>query len=177
MFEDFNRMTVFSNGTHNRTLVGMALKDGHKCFFHVKPCAIPVYMFTDTNNSLFSPSEWCRDEISANGYEPTTQALDTALYCECIHFYKTLYVLKLEGGKWYVGITSDIERRLEQHRSGIGAKWTAAHKFEQLESSEDFLTPLPSCQAAVRENRKVYELVALYGMDSVRGGNHSAYEL
>lgn len=39
-----------------------------------------------------------------------------------------LYVLELEGGNFYVGITSDLSRRYEQHMTGSGAVWTSTHK-------------------------------------------------
>lgn len=35
-----------------------------------------------------------------------------------------LYILKCKDGTLYTGITNDLSRRLEQHRSGRGAKYT-----------------------------------------------------
>ena len=35
-----------------------------------------------------------------------------------------LYVLRCGDGTLYTGITTDVERRLEAHRSGRGAKYT-----------------------------------------------------
>lgn len=35
-----------------------------------------------------------------------------------------LYVLRCGDGTLYTGITTDVEKRLEQHRSGKGAKYT-----------------------------------------------------
>lgn len=35
-----------------------------------------------------------------------------------------LYVLRCGDGTLYVGITTDVERRLAQHRAGKGAKYT-----------------------------------------------------
>jgi len=34
-----------------------------------------------------------------------------------------LYILRLENGNLYTGITTDIGRRLDEHRSGKGAKY------------------------------------------------------
>lgn len=34
-----------------------------------------------------------------------------------------LYVLRLESGHLYTGISTDVERRLAEHRSGKGAKY------------------------------------------------------
>lgn len=35
-----------------------------------------------------------------------------------------LYILRCGDGSLYTGITTDVERRLEVHRSGRGAKYT-----------------------------------------------------
>ena len=35
-----------------------------------------------------------------------------------------LYILRCGDGTLYTGITSDVEKRLEAHRSGKGAKYT-----------------------------------------------------
>ncbi len=35
-----------------------------------------------------------------------------------------LYILRCKDGTLYTGITTDVERRLELHRSGKGAKYT-----------------------------------------------------
>ncbi|MDP3480215.1 MAG: GIY-YIG nuclease family protein [Desulfoprunum sp.] len=36
-----------------------------------------------------------------------------------------MYILKCADGSYYTGSTSDLERRLWEHRNGIGAKYTA----------------------------------------------------
>lgn len=35
-----------------------------------------------------------------------------------------LYILRCGDGTLYTGITTDVEKRLQQHRSGRGAKYT-----------------------------------------------------
>ncbi len=35
-----------------------------------------------------------------------------------------LYILQCRDGSLYTGITTDVEKRLEAHRSGKGAKYT-----------------------------------------------------
>ena len=35
-----------------------------------------------------------------------------------------LYILRCKDGTLYTGITTDVEKRLEAHRSGKGAKYT-----------------------------------------------------
>lgn len=39
------------------------------------------------------------------------------------HTWK-LYMLRCRDGSLYTGITTDVEKRLEAHRSGKGAKYT-----------------------------------------------------
>jgi len=43
-----------------------------------------------------------------------------------------VYSLKLEGGRKYVGKTDDIQRRLGEHFSGGGAKWTKKYRPESV---------------------------------------------
>lgn len=39
------------------------------------------------------------------------------------HIWK-VYILRCGDGSLYTGITTDVEKRLEMHRSGKGAKYT-----------------------------------------------------
>jgi len=39
-----------------------------------------------------------------------------------------LYLIECEGGSFYAGITTDVERRYEEHVSGKGARYTRSHK-------------------------------------------------
>ena len=43
-----------------------------------------------------------------------------------------VYVLECEGGSLYTGITSDLKRRIEQHRRGTGARYTRAFPPRRL---------------------------------------------
>ena len=39
-----------------------------------------------------------------------------------------MYILKCANGKYYVGSTTDLEKRLQQHQQGEGgAKFTKSH--------------------------------------------------
>ena len=40
---------------------------------------------------------------------------------------KFVYILRLERGKYYVGLTTSPVRRCRQHFSGLGAAWTRKH--------------------------------------------------
>jgi putative endonuclease len=35
-----------------------------------------------------------------------------------------IYLLECQDGTWYTGITNDLEKRLESHNAGLGAKYT-----------------------------------------------------
>lgn len=39
-----------------------------------------------------------------------------------------LYILLCEGNTLYTGITTDVERRFQEHCSGKGGNYTRAHK-------------------------------------------------
>ncbi|MFZ1249021.1 MAG: GIY-YIG nuclease family protein [Candidatus Saccharimonadales bacterium] len=50
----------------------------------------------------------------------------------------TLYVLLLEQGKYYVGITSQTpEKRLQQHKYGRKSHWTATYPPVRLIQTVD----------------------------------------
>lgn len=48
-----------------------------------------------------------------------------------------LYILRCGDGSLYTGITTDVENRLEAHRSGKGAKYTRGRGPLELVYSED----------------------------------------
>lgn len=48
-----------------------------------------------------------------------------------------LYILRCRDGSLYTGITTDVEKRLEVHRSGKGAKYTRGRAPLELVYSEE----------------------------------------
>ena len=48
-----------------------------------------------------------------------------------------LYILRCGDGTLYTGITTDVEKRLEAHRSGKGAKYTRGRGPLELVYRED----------------------------------------
>ena len=74
-----------------------------------------------------------------------------------------LYVLELTNKKYYVGKTTDVMRRYEEHKSGKGSAWTSKYKpikmllCKPLESVHD-------------ENNTTKDLMKKYGIEHVRGG-------
>ena len=48
-----------------------------------------------------------------------------------------LYILRCGDGTLYTGITTDVERRLEEHRQGRGAKYTRGRGLLELAYQEE----------------------------------------
>lgn len=83
-----------------------------------------------------------------------------------------LYLLRLEGEKYYVGITSKTpEIRMLEHQNGIRtAYWTAKHRPIEVIYSED-LGKIEKSKAERRENKFVRKIMKERGVNSVRGGD------
>jgi predicted GIY-YIG superfamily endonuclease len=52
------------------------------------------------------------------------------------HYY--VYILLCKDGSYYTGHAKDVERRLQMHRKGRGAKYTRIHEPEKLVYVEKF---------------------------------------
>lgn len=85
-----------------------------------------------------------------------------------------LYVLKLEGDKYYVGITSKTpEHRMQQHINGFaGARWTKKYKPVELFYKKDLGATTPE-EAKSYENKVTRKYMNEYGFNNVRGGDLS----
>lgn len=51
-----------------------------------------------------------------------------------------LYVLLCEDGTLYTGITNNLEKRITDHKKGIGGRYTRSHKPIRLVYQEKILT-------------------------------------
>lgn len=50
-----------------------------------------------------------------------------------------LYIILTQNDKLYTGITTDIDRRFEEHKSGVkGAKFTKANPPKKIVYTEEF---------------------------------------
>ena len=83
-----------------------------------------------------------------------------------------VYQLRLEGGKHYFGSTPFYrkQRRLDEHRDGGGAKWTARYpplEPDPVVQTWHFATRK---EAETFENEKTEEFLNRFGIDSTRGG-------
>jgi len=83
-----------------------------------------------------------------------------------------LYVLKLEQGRYYIGITSrSPEVRYKEHVSGLyAAEWTKVYKPIKIDQAIDLgVTTIEKTESY--ENRVTREYIKKYGFNNVRGGN------
>lgn len=51
-----------------------------------------------------------------------------------------VYIILTQDDKYYCGYTDDIEKRFLAHQSGVGAKYTRAHKPLKIVYSKEFDT-------------------------------------
>lgn len=51
-----------------------------------------------------------------------------------------IYILQSGDGRFYTGYTTDLDRRLKEHQSGQGAKFTRAFGATQILHHERFAT-------------------------------------
>ena len=83
----------------------------------------------------------------------------------------TIYILKLNDNKYYIGKTNrTVNNRYQEHLDGTGSYWTKKYKplsiIKQIENSSPY-----------DEDRYVKEYMAIYGIDNVRGGSYNQEEL
>nr|QQV29257.1 hypothetical protein K-LCC10_0002 [Kaumoebavirus] len=77
---------------------------------------------------------------------------------------KFVYVLRLEGDNYYIGITTDIESRIAVHREGKGGLWTKLHPpIEKIDEYDNGSTEL--------ENEITLKYIEMHGWEKVRGAS------
>ena len=81
-----------------------------------------------------------------------------------------IYVLKLAGGKYYVGKSENPQQRFQQHLAGSGSSWTRKYKPIAIEKV------IPNC-SPLDEDKFTKEYMMKHGMDNVRGGTYVEFVL
>ena len=78
-----------------------------------------------------------------------------------------VYTLELQGGKFYVGKTNDLQSRLDEHRRGgsRASAWTRKYPFVRL------VAAVP-CRDDFDELRVTLNLMRTHGMHNVRGASY-----
>ena len=78
-----------------------------------------------------------------------------------------LYILRCRDGSLYTGITTDVEKRLEAHRSGRGAKYTRGRGPLELVYREECGTHSDALKREIEIKRLTREQKqALIGLDT-----------
>ena len=79
--------------------------------------------------------------------------------------HPSIYILRLQGGYYYIGKTTNVVRRYQQHLSGDGSAWTRKYTPISLERTIESTSPFD-------EDKIVKEYMAKYGIEKVRGGSY-----
>lgn len=76
------------------------------------------------------------------------------------------YIVKCKDGSFYTGWTTDIEKRLEAHNSGKGAKYTKSRRpvtlvyYEEFKTKEEAMKREYAIKQMKREEKKALILDA-----------------
>jgi predicted GIY-YIG superfamily endonuclease len=81
-----------------------------------------------------------------------------------------IYVLKLEGGKYYVGKSHDLITRYQQHLNGEGSAYTRKYRPVKMVQTITNVSPF-------EEDKITKEYMSKYGVENVRGGSYANPEL
>ena len=78
-----------------------------------------------------------------------------------------IYILKLEGGRYYVGKSNNVHKRYQEHVNGSGSVWTKKYKPISLEKV------IPNA-SHFDEDKYTKEFMSIHGINKVRGGSYSS---
>lgn len=81
-----------------------------------------------------------------------------------------IYILRLTGGNYYVGKSSDVVARVNDHFDGTGSAWTARYKPVAIEKIIEGVD-------SFEEDTWVKRYMSQKGIDKVRGGSYSSPDL
>ena len=79
-----------------------------------------------------------------------------------------IYKLELEKGKKYIGKTTDIDKRMDQHFSGNGSQVT--QKFKPIEG--EIIDVCPGFLSDKIEQEHTEDNISTHGYQNVRGGKY-----
>lgn len=81
-----------------------------------------------------------------------------------------VYILRCADTSLYTGITTDLKRRLAEHKSGKGGHYTSARtvtKFVYTEKHKDRSSALKR-EASIKKLRRVQKLQLIKGVKTAR---------
>jgi predicted GIY-YIG superfamily endonuclease len=76
-----------------------------------------------------------------------------------------IYILRLEGGRYYIGKSDNVMSRYQDHLNGTGSAWTKKFKPIGVEKIIQNASPFD-------EDKYTKEYMSKYGMNKVRGGSY-----
>jgi len=81
-----------------------------------------------------------------------------------------IYILKLQGCKYYIGKSENPMKRYHEHLSGKGATWTKKYKPISIEKIIEKVSHFD-------EDTYTIVYMAKYGIENVRGGTYVSIQL
>ena len=93
-------------------------------------------------------------------------------YHKKINYFR-LYVLELEQGKYYVGLSHNVDKRFKMHKDGEGAEFTKIYKpIRVIKNINTYATTYTI--AGQYEDNETIRLMKVFGRENVRGGRYCA---
>ncbi len=76
----------------------------------------------------------------------------------------TVYLLECQGGAFYCGYTSDLQKRLEKHQTGKGGRYTRSHRPVRLVYAEkhDSLSHALSREHAIKRLTRMQKVQLIH---------------
>ena len=82
----------------------------------------------------------------------------------------SIYILKLDEEKYYVGKSNNVKKRYKEHITGNGSAWTRMYKPISIHK-------IIKCESPFDEDKITKEYMFLYGINNVRGGSYVELKL
>ena len=83
------------------------------------------------------------------------------------------YTLELENGKYYVGISQHVCKRVGDHFLSLGSRWTKLHKPVRVME----VVMITDEDPKVWEKKQTLALMKQYGWTNVRGGPYTKVDM
>ena len=81
--------------------------------------------------------------------------------------------MELEQGKYYVGLSRNVDKRFKMHKDGEGAEFTKIYKpIRVIKNINTYATTYTI--AGQYEDNETIKLMKIFGRENVRGGRYCA---
>ena len=117
--------------------------------------------YTKQGNIIYNPSAYA--QTGAPMYK------SNSYHAPNINEQKYIYRVDCANEKKYIGLTNNINRRIEQHFNGCGSKVT--QKFEP--KSAKIIDVVPGYYAKNAEQYYTNKYIQKFGYNNVRGGKYT----